>query len=224
MLREGTAHTVATIPDNCFEFTPESAFRGEAKKSGSTKWPITLLMLQNEAGANIEVPDKFEEELKMWLKENTFKGKGAETKISLPKNTARKPYLPKDGFLHWYTDGSAKEGKAGYGVYKANTNEKIYGRPTGDQTNDRGELSAILEGLQTCPITQNLALHVDAQIALDRISKWLNPLTSGDIENEANSDLLREIQEILKTRAAVAITEFHKEKSHRRSFWEYPGG
>ena len=76
-----------------------------------------------------------------------------------------------------YTDGACKgnPGKGGWGAYivaQDGTEQKLHG---GDPktTNNRMELTAIIEALKSLNANDNVDLYTDSKYAFDGIGKWL---------------------------------------------------
>ncbi|KAJ7440920.1 ribonuclease H-like domain-containing protein, partial [Mycena galericulata] len=116
-----------------------------------------------------------------------------------------------------YTDGSCFDNglstaRAGAGVYFGpGSSRNVSLRVTGQQTNNRGELLAILHVLSTIPMYTPLKIHSDSEYCIRSIVYW----APGHAERGwkcANADLLRDIVSWLKFRSAPV--EFVHVKAH----------
>ncbi|KAJ7124797.1 ribonuclease H-like domain-containing protein, partial [Mycena crocata] len=106
-----------------------------------------------------------------------------------------------------YTDGSCLgnggvHAQAGAGIYygrgrKFNTSLRI----TGDQTNNCGELLAILHCLSTVPSDRRLTIYSDSEYCIRSIFYWA-PRHAETGWKCANSDLLQDIVSWIKYRTA----------------------
>ena len=75
-----------------------------------------------------------------------------------------------------YTDGACRgnPGPGGWGallIYK-DANKTIYGGEI-DTTNNRMEMTAIIEALKTVKMDCNITLYTDSKYVMDGITKWL---------------------------------------------------
>ena len=122
-------------------------------------------------------------------------------------NTAAAPC----GLVTVGTDGSEIDGAAGFGVF-LHPNHIIRGRVPGRQTSGRGEMGAILRALQVVPIDSQLHIYTDCLTAIDKITRWLNPMTKGNPDRIPDAPLILEIIDLLLTRPA--ITRIFKIKAH----------
>ncbi|KAJ7475569.1 ribonuclease H-like domain-containing protein, partial [Mycena galericulata] len=116
-----------------------------------------------------------------------------------------------------YTDGSCFDNglpnaRAGAGIYFGpghGLNESL--RVTGDQTNNRGELLAILYSLSTTPSNKRLDIYSDSEYAIRSIVYW----APGHAEAGwkcANADILQDIVSWLQYRSSP--THFFYVKAH----------
>ncbi|KAJ6524383.1 ribonuclease H-like domain-containing protein, partial [Mycena vulgaris] len=112
-----------------------------------------------------------------------------------------------------YTDGScydngSVEARAGAGVYYGPGSPfNVSLRVTGVQTNNRGELLAILYALSTVPPNKTLAIYSDSEYSIRSITYW----APGHAEKGwkcANADILQDIVSWIKYRSA-ALKFFH---------------
>ncbi len=75
-----------------------------------------------------------------------------------------------------FTDGACKgnPGPGGWGVYIRGLSQEIelFGRDD-KTTNNRMELTAIIEGLRAINTDQRVVIHTDSRYALDGISVWI---------------------------------------------------
>ncbi|KAJ7442013.1 ribonuclease H-like domain-containing protein, partial [Mycena latifolia] len=116
-----------------------------------------------------------------------------------------------------YTDGSCFENgsgnaRAGAGVYFGPGNESnISLRVTGDQTNNRGELLAILYCLSTAKPYKRLDIYSDSEYAIRSIVYWAPDHAEAGWKC-ANSDLLRDIVSWIRFRTAPV--HFYHVKAH----------
>ncbi len=85
-----------------------------------------------------------------------------EFETSLPFNPTWTPLNE----LLIYTDGSFKDGKAGSGVYFGQGSKEIIGRPPGLQSNNAGEIYAIILAILAVPIHIPLRIITDSQLVL----------------------------------------------------------
>ncbi|KAJ6518341.1 ribonuclease H-like domain-containing protein, partial [Mycena vitilis] len=111
------------------------------------------------------------------------------------------------GGIKAYTDGScflngSPEAYAGAGVYLGPNNKfNASLRVTGDQTNNRGELLAILYCLSNIPADKRLDIYSDSEYSIRSIVYW----APGHAETGwkcANADLLQDIVSWIKFRSA----------------------
>ncbi|KAF8868220.1 ribonuclease H-like domain-containing protein, partial [Mucidula mucida] len=109
-----------------------------------------------------------------------------------------------------YCDGSClnngtPQAKAGAGVFFGrNSHWNISIRVTGRQTNNRGELLAILKTLQSVPPDFTLQVFTDSEYAIRAIVYWAprHALSGWTCEN---ADLLKSIAVWLRARSAQLI-------------------
>ncbi|KAJ6606792.1 ribonuclease H-like domain-containing protein [Mycena sp. CBHHK59/15] len=116
-----------------------------------------------------------------------------------------------------YTDGSCfgngkGSARAGAGIYagpQSSLNASL--RVTGDQTNNRGELLAILCALSTVRPNRTLEIYSDSEYAIRSIAYWaVDHAQKG--WRCANADLLKDIVSWIKFRSAPI--SFHHVKAH----------
>lgn len=113
--------------------------------------------------------------------------------------------------MNVYTDGGcdsngAKDAKAGIGVFFGENDQRnVSKRITGLQTNNRAELSAIIEALRiTLNYEQDVLIHTDSEYSMNGI-KGINKI-------KKNGDLFDEISMLLKLRRGK--TDFIKVHGH----------
>lgn len=101
-------------------------------------------------------------------------------------------------FVQVYTDGACEKNgsthaRGGLGVYFPNDEYKNISMPlSGKQTNNRAELSAIIQALQTVDTTKNLIIYTDSQYAINGI-QGINKINR-------NADLFTEISDLVALR------------------------
>lgn len=153
----------------------------------------------------------------IYLEKNENYVKPVENKTKKQKNkeaddTVTSKYLVMLGYLKVYTDGAcskngSKNACAGIGVY---FEDKTYGykniskKIEGKQTNNTGELSAILEVLKVVDTKQDILIHTDSNYAINGII--------GINKINANKELFEDIKKMIKTR--FGRTDFKKVKGH----------
>lgn len=111
-----------------------------------------------------------------------------------------------------FTDGSCvgngtPTAIAGYGVYIPMLNISISKRLCGQQTNNRAELTAILEGLKiilkTCVGAEDVTIVSDSVYSINCVTKWIHnwkPLwRKSDGSAVLNKDLIQEIDMLLSS-------------------------
>lgn len=108
-----------------------------------------------------------------------------------------------------WTDGSAKNGKGGIGVYhKANS---IYNRalrlPEGRQTNDRAELCAIIEAVKSNK-NRKMKIKSDSKSTVEGIVKHLKGWEDVDYVTTANSEEWRMLAQELRQRRNTTTFEW----------------
>jgi len=116
--------------------------------------------------------------------------------------------------LHVYTDGGCtangyKNAVAGVGVYFSKDDPRnISKKIEGVQTNNRAELSAIVEALKVClDELKTVVIFTDSTYSMRGID--------GTNKRHKNKDLFKEIDELLKKRKG--LTRFRKVKGHSGS-------
>lgn len=106
-----------------------------------------------------------------------------------------------------YTDGSClgNPGPGGYcailKAYKDNNivKEKIIKGHELNTTNNRMELKALIEALKVIKKpNQDIEIYTDSKYIVDGINKWLTNWISKDFEGIKNSDLWKELYNLLK--------------------------
>lgn len=106
-----------------------------------------------------------------------------------------------------YTDGSCinngtRLATAGFGVYFGLNNPmNTYGRVHGKQTNQRGELLAVLEALQAVGACKSVMLFTDSQYVIRSIVYWAVSHSTKGWRCD-NADLLRLLVPVIKRRLA----------------------
>lgn len=99
-----------------------------------------------------------------------------------------------------YTDGSAINNLAGGAAVCLDKQIVVYGKPPGDQTNNRGELIGIY--LALFYFSGNLIIYSDSEYAIGVIT--------GSMQGKKNLDLIELIRNKMKERTVV----FHKVLAH----------
>lgn len=106
-----------------------------------------------------------------------------------------------------YTDGSClgNPGPGGYcailKAFKNNTliKEKIIKGHEANTTNNRMELKAMIEALKHIKKpSQNIVVYTDSKYVADGINKWLKNWIAKDFDGVKNSDLWKELYNLLK--------------------------
>jgi len=100
-----------------------------------------------------------------------------------------------------YSDGSSlgNPGPGGWGTileYKGNTKEFSGSNP--DTTNNRMELTGVIEGLKRLKEPCSVEVVTDSSYVANAINKWLNAWIAKDFKNVKNVDLWREYLEVSK--------------------------
>ncbi|CAJ2511556.1 Uu.00g071810.m01.CDS01 [Anthostomella pinea] len=131
--------------------------------------------------------------------------------------------------LQVFTDGSSlangrKGAAAGAGVYfgkndKRNVSERLEGEA---QTNQRGELTAILRALEAVPTKQKMRIITDSQYSINCVTEWVNNWQKNGWKTKAgevkNRDLVEKIKTLLDKREAAGTgTLFQWVKGHAAS-------
>ncbi|KAK7017584.1 hypothetical protein R3P38DRAFT_3559416 [Favolaschia claudopus] len=120
-----------------------------------------------------------------------------------------------------YTDGSCMDNglataHAGAGVYYGqNSRYNAALRVTGDQTNNRGELLAILYVLSTVPASKSLRIFTDSEYSIRSVVYWA-PDHAQKGWKCANADLLQDIVSWIQFRSASV--EFIHVKAHSGNY------
>lgn len=117
--------------------------------------------------------------------------------------------------LKVYTDGSclgngSRQPQAGAGVYfgpnhQLNTSARV----CGEQTNNRGELFAVLLALSLAPLRRSLCIYTDSKYAIRSVVYWA-PAHADCGWDCANSDILKSIQTCIQARPATVHFEYVK--------------
>jgi ribonuclease HI len=140
------------------------------------------------------------------------------------KEETNKPIAPST--LNIYCDGSAKDnGKAncrcGYGIFfkegdSRNASEEVFDRPS----NNRAELYAILNSINTIIETKDIALHPkivihsDSQYSIKSLTVWMpnwkrNGWKTADKKPVENQDLLRKIDAHLQQHKHIVFNHVY---------------
>ena len=116
-----------------------------------------------------------------------------------------------------YTDGSHKDGKAGYGIFFGKGDCRNVSRrvDSGEQTITRAEMMAIRETLVMYPRDAPLTILSDSETCLKNIKKWTSPYTKGSIHKVPHKDLIKEITNILAERSRITKTSLIKVRAHK---------
>jgi len=127
---------------------------------------------------------------------------------------------PQDGV---FTDGSAtpNPGPGGWGAVYVVAGE-IVGERSGshpDTTNNRMELTALLEGITLVPVGTPAVLHSDSQLAVRTVNEWAPTWEArgwrrarGPVEN---LDLVRALVERLRSRPELEVRWIRAHVGHR---------
>jgi ribonuclease HI len=108
-----------------------------------------------------------------------------------------------DGVVDIYTDGacSGNPGPGGWGavLYYGGHKKELYGTAAGNTTNNRMELTAAIEALQSLTRRSRVRLHTDSTYVRDGITKWLpgwerNGWKTSARQPVKNADLWRSLQ------------------------------
>jgi ribonuclease HI len=108
-----------------------------------------------------------------------------------------------DGVVDIYTDGacSGNPGPGGWGavLYYGGHKKELYGSAAGKTTNNRMELTAAIEALQSLTRRSRVRLHTDSTYLRDGITKWLpgwarNGWKTAARQPVKNDDLWRSLQ------------------------------
>lgn len=119
------------------------------------------------------------------------------------EDETEKPNKKQKTYLNIYTDGGcinngSDDAIAGYGVYfEGNEYNNISKRIDGLQTNNRAELTAILEALKTVNSEDNIIIHTDSEYCIKGI-KGINKINK-------NGDLFKKIKELVDLRDGDTI-------------------
>lgn len=126
--------------------------------------------------------------------------------------------LPGDGWVDLYTDGACKgnPGAGGWGVLmRFGQHEKSLCGGEAETTNNRMELTAVIEGLRALNRHCKVRVHTDSQYVQKGITEWLanwkrRGWKSSTGQPVKNQDLWRALDE----QAARHHTEWHWVKGH----------
>jgi ribonuclease HI len=108
-----------------------------------------------------------------------------------------------DGAVDIYTDGacSGNPGPGGWGavLYYGGHKKELYGSAPGETTNNRMELTAAIEALESLTRRSRVRLHTDSTYVRDGITKWLpgwerNGWKTAAKQPVKNADLWRRLQ------------------------------
>ncbi|KAJ7665059.1 ribonuclease H-like domain-containing protein, partial [Mycena polygramma] len=116
-----------------------------------------------------------------------------------------------------YTDGSCFDNgsptaRAGAGAYFGPGSELNHSlRVSGDQTNNRGELLAILYALYSVPPEKSISIYSDSEYSIRSIVYWA-PDRADKGWKCANADILQDIVSWIRYRSAPV--QFHHVKAH----------
>jgi ribonuclease HI len=142
-------------------------------------------------------------------KEIKKKRKFEETETTTEQEKPAKK-IKTEKLINVYTDGGcskngSKKAIAGIGVYfEGKEYSNISKRIEGKQTNNRAELTAILEALNTVKDDENILIHTDSEYSIKGITK-INKINK-------NEDLFDQIMKKIKNRKGK--TKFNKVKGH----------
>ncbi|EAL23686.1 hypothetical protein CNBA3330 [Cryptococcus deneoformans B-3501A] len=133
-------------------------------------------------------------------------------------------------YLVVYTDGSAKGNgqvgsRAGAGVWwgsrgeasKQNWAERVPGEP---QTNNRGELLAVIRAIERCPFPDiPLEIRCDSQYTISCMTIWLPKWMNNNFRNSykqevINTDLIKHLLVLLRRRGAAGRVKFKYVPAH----------
>jgi ribonuclease HI len=108
-----------------------------------------------------------------------------------------------DGIVEIYTDGacSGNPGPGGWGavLYYGDHAKELYGTADGMTTNNRMELTAAIEALDSLTRPSRVHLHTDSTYVRDGITKWLpgwlrNGWKTASRQPVKNADLWQQLQ------------------------------
>jgi ribonuclease HI len=123
-----------------------------------------------------------------------------------------------------FTDGSSRPnpGPGGWGAVLVRDNVVVEERHGADEwtTNNRMELTAIVNGLEMAPQAENLAIYTDSMLAVNTFTKWAKGWEArgwkrkeGDI---ANLDLVQRAWELIQERPNARLEWI---RAHDGSRW-----
>jgi ribonuclease HI len=138
------------------------------------------------------------------------------------------PYKPANNYtsqFHWntnsqstfaFTDGSAKDGKAGWGAFfKKGSSYNASGRTMQHDTIGEAELEAIEYVLSVAPNTMKLTIFADSQYAIDATSNCLN-WTDHEWSRSKNKDVLYRIKSLIQLRGGYHRLKLEHVYSHQQ--------
>ena len=102
-----------------------------------------------------------------------------------------------------YTDGYAatNPGRGGYGCIVLDVNRNILNQICGGKvhtTSNRMEIMGVLEGLKSIDTPSNIVVISDSQYVVNTINLWLKKWVAKGFEDKKNTDLWKEIWELMK--------------------------
>lgn len=111
-----------------------------------------------------------------------------------------------------YTDGSClSNGNNGTGGYCAllqtpnKKHEKIIRGSESDTTNNRMEMTAIIEGLKAIKKPSEVTIYSDSNITVRAINEWLKGWQKKNFRKVANIDLWKEYLEVSQKHSVTAV-------------------
>lgn len=105
-----------------------------------------------------------------------------------------------------YTDGSCIDGKAGSGIYFGPQNEaNLKARPPGAQTNNAGEIYAIILAIMSIPLEIPLKIKTDSEIAIKVAMPTFKTQNNRKSKLAALQNMLKSILESKRTIAPVFL-------------------
>ncbi|KAI5285617.1 hypothetical protein KEM54_000425 [Ascosphaera aggregata] len=156
-----------------------------------------------------------------------------EIEYKTPEQLSKTNLLPKDDeddILNIYTDGSSLANgrlgaQAGVGVYFGPGDERNVSEPLeGDrQTNQRAELTAILQALDIAPRSRDVKIYSDSQYSIKCVTVWFHKWRSNGWKNAANKpvenkDLITTIIDRIEERDSLGSkTIFEWVKGHNKN-------
>jgi ribonuclease HI len=126
--------------------------------------------------------------------------------------------------INVYTDGSYldRTKRAGWGYVVVKDDKELFsnsGPVTGEQTNNRGELTAILMTLYSVSDPQ-YTIWTDSQYSRNSVTKWYRKWKQNDWMTATgkpvkNVDLIRNIVSLLKSKSEITIRHIPAHKGHK---------